>query len=277
LKWEIPQESPQKKEVWMKKAIVAVLLGTLLMSGLLAGCVREGVPGSGDLTTQEFNFSDFTRVEVGSAFQVEIVQADSYRVSVTADDNLFEYIQVSKQGETLKIGLKLLPLRPLFTTLRAEISMPQIYDLDLSGATKGTVSGFSSTENLDIELSGASSLNLVEMSAGDVEFELSGASRVSGDITAGGDARIDLSGASSVQLQGSASDLIINASGASRAALDNFPVANADVELSGASGATVNLDGRLDADLSGASRLSYIGEPNMGDINTSSGSSVSKK
>ena len=261
----------------MKKAIVAVLVAVLLTSGLSAGCVGHGEAGSGNLVTEEFEFSDFTRVEVGGAFEVEIVQADSYRVSVTADDNLFEYIKVSKQGETLKIGLKLLPLRPLFTTLRAEISMPQIYDLDLSGATKGTVSGFSSTENLDTELSGASSLNLVEMSAGDVEFELSGASRASGDITASGDARLNLSGASSVQLQGSASDLVIDASGASRVELDNFPVDNADVKLSGASGATVNLDGRLDANLSGASKLSYIGEPTMGDVRTSGGSSVSKK
>ncbi|MFC1969722.1 head GIN domain-containing protein [Chloroflexota bacterium] len=261
----------------MKKAIVAVLLGVLLISGLLAGCIREGVPGSGNLVTQEFEFSDFTRVEVGSAFEVEIVQADSFRVSVTADDNLFEHIQVSKQGETLKIGLKLVPLRPLFSTLKAEITMPQIRGLDLSGATRGTVSGFSSTENLDTEVSGASSLDMTDMSAGDVEFELSGASRARGDITAGGDARFNLSGASSVQLQGSASDLVIAASGASRVELDNFPVASADVKLSGASGATVNLDGRLDANLSGASRLSYIGEPTMGDIDTSGGSSVSKK
>ena len=261
----------------MKIAITAALVAVFLASFLSIGCVREGVPGSGKRTTRELEFIDFTSVEVGSAFEVEIVRADSYRISVTADDNLFEYIQVSKEGETLKIGLKILPLRPLFTTLRAEISMPRIYDLDLSGATKGTVSGFISTENLGIEVSGASSLDLVEMSAIDIEFELSGASRARGDITAGGDARLNLSGASSVQLQGSAGDLVIDASGASRVGLDSFPVASADVKLSGASGATVNLDGRLDADLSGASRLNYIGEPTMGDIHTSGGSSVSKK
>jgi hypothetical protein len=139
------------------------------------------------------------------------------------------------------------------------------------------VSGFSSTENLDIGVSGASSLDLVEMSAGDIRFAVSGASKASGDITASGDAQLNLSGASSVQLQGSASDVVIDASGASRVELDNFPVNNADVTLSGASGATVNLDGRLDADLSGASKLSYIGEPTMGDIHTSGGSAVSKK
>lgn len=181
----------------MKKAIVAVLVAVFLTSGLLAGCVGGVVVGSGNLDTQEMDFSDFTRVEVSSAFEVEIAQSGSYSVSITADDNLFDYIQVSKQGTTLKIRLEP-ALHYAFTTLQAKITMPQLYGLALSGATRGTVSGFSSTDNIDIEVSGASSLNLVEMSAGDVEFDISGASRVTGDITAD-DADFDVSGASTVQ------------------------------------------------------------------------------
>ncbi|MBA7710270.1 hypothetical protein ES703_119210 [subsurface metagenome] len=238
------------------------------------GCVGGVVRGSGNLDTQEFNFSDFSRVEVGSAFEVEVVQSDSYSVSVTADDNLFDYILVSKQGTTLKIRLK--TAQYIDTTTRAEITMPQLHGLELSGATQGTVSGFSSTENVDIKVSGASSLDMVDMSAGDVQFDISGASKVTGDITAG-DAKFDVSGASTVQLEGSAGDIIIEASGASRLELAAFPVNNTDVKLSGASTGTVNLDGRLDADLSGASKLSYIGEPTMGTINTSGGSTLSKK
>jgi len=264
----------QQKEVSMKKTIVAVLMAVLLTSGLLVGCIGGVVRGSGNLDTQEFNFSDFTRVEVGSAFEVEVVQSDSYSVSVTADDNLFDYILVSKQGTTLKIRLK--TAQYIDTTTRAEITMPQLRGLDLSGATRGTVSGFSSTENVDIEVSGASSLDMVDMSAGDIDFDISGASRVTGDITAG-DADFEVSGASNVQLEGSASDTVIEASGASRVELAGFTVNNADVSLSGASSGTVNLDGRLDADLSGASKLSYIGEPTMGTINTSGGSTLSRK
>jgi hypothetical protein len=258
----------------MKKAIVAVLVAVLLAAGLLAGCVCW-VPGSGNLDTQEFNFSEFTRVEAGSAFQVEIAQSDTFSVSITADDNLFDNIQVSREGETLKIGLK--RAIPSFRTLKAEITMPDLYELKLSGATRGTIKGFSSTEDFDLELSGASSLDISDMAAGDIKFEISGASRVSGDITASGDARVDLSGASKAELEGSASDIVIAAFGASRVELDNFPVNNADVTLGGASRATVNLDGKLDAALSGASKLSYIGEPTMGDINTSGGSTLSKK
>jgi hypothetical protein len=71
--------------------------------------------------------------------------------------------------------------------------------------------------------------------------------------------------------------MVADASGASRFNLDDFTVNNADVDFSGASSGTVNLDGRLDADLSGASRLWYIGEPNMGNIDTSGASTISKK
>ena len=250
-----------------------VLVAALLTSGLLVGC---GVPikGSGNLKTESFDFSDFTRVDVSSAFEVEIVQSGSYSVSITADDNLFDHIAVSKQGTTLKIYLK--TAQYVATTKRAEITMPQLRSLDLSGATRGTVSGFSSTENLDIEVSGASSLDLADISASDVKFDASGASKVTGDITAG-DTDFDISGASTAQLEGSANDIVVDASGASRVRLADFTVNNADVRLSGASTGTVNMAGRLDANLGGASKLSYIGEPTMGTINTSGSSTLSKK
>lgn len=265
----------QRKEVTMKKAIVAVLVAVLLTSGLLVGCQVGVVTGSGNLETENFNFGDFTRVDVSSAFKAEIAQSSSYGVSITADDNLFEYIQVSRQGETLKIGLKTITsLGPV--TLKAKITMPKLRSLALSGATRGTVSGFSSTENLDIEVSGASSLDLVDISSGDTKFDVSGASKVTGDITAG-DADFDIDGASTVQLEGSASNIVVEADGASHVKLAGFEVNDADVSLGGASTSTVNLDGRLDADLSGASKLEYMGEPTMGTINTSGGSTLSRK
>jgi len=259
----------------MKRAIVAVLVVVLLTSGLLAGCTGVIVKGSGNLKTENFNFSDFTRVDVGSAFEVEVVQSGSYSVEVTVDDNLFKYVDVSKSGDTLKIGLNTVTLLGP-TTLKAKIAMPELRGVGFSGATRGTVSGFSSTEYLDIDLSGASSVDLVGMSAGDAKFNVSGASKVTGDITAA-DTEFDVSGASTVQLEGSAGDIVVEASGASRVKLAGFTVSNADVILGGASTGTINLAGSLDADLSGASKLSYIGEPTMGTINTSGGSTLSKK
>jgi len=252
----------------MKKALIiaAIVVAISVTSTMLSLRGWPGsLTGSGNLETEAYAFTDFTRVEIGSAFEFEIEQSSSYNISVTADDNVIDYVQVSQVGQTLKIRLgRVLFLGPV--TLRASVTMPQLHGLTASGASRGDVYGFSSSEDLDITVSGASRLT-GDITAGDVEFGISGASNV----------EFGISGASTIQLEGSANDIDANVSGASHLNLDNFIVNNADINFSGASSGTVNLNGRLDANLSGASRLWYIGEPTMGDINTSGASTISKK
>jgi hypothetical protein len=88
---------------------------------------------------------------------------------------------------------------------------------------------------------------------------------------------LELSGGSHADVEGSASDLTVDASGGSTLDLDNFPVHDADIVFSGGSSGTISLDGNLDADLSGGSRLWYIGNPTLGDIETSGGSSIQRR
>jgi hypothetical protein len=242
----------------MKKAIIiiAIVAAVAVICTLL---ILKGWPGvligSGNLETEGYAFTNFTKVEISSAFEFEIKQSSSYSINVTADDNVIDRVQVSQDGQTLKIGLgRVSLLWPL--TLKASVTMPQLGDLAISGASRGTVSDFTSTEDVDITVSGAS--------------------KVTGNITAG-NVEFDISGASSIQLEGFANDMVASVSGASRLNLDTFIVNNADVNFSGASSGTINLNGRLDANISGASRLWYIGEPTMGTINTSGASTISKK
>lgn len=234
------------------------------------------VVGSGSLDTQEKDFSDFTAIDVRNAFDVEITKSSSYSISITADDNLFDYIEVSKTGDTLTIGLEW-GYNYQSVTLRAEITMPELYELEFSGATHGTIVGFSSSHEFALVLSGASSLHMGDISVGDVEADISGASYLNGNLTANGDATFVVSGASTIELVGEADDLVATVSGASHLEMSEFPVHNAIINLSGASHSTVNLDGRLDAVVSGASHLLYIGNPTMGDITTSDVSTVGEK
>ena len=88
---------------------------------------------------------------------------------------------------------------------------------------------------------------------------------------------LDLSGGSHADLEGSADVLIVDASGGSHIELSEFSVEDADIELSGGSFGTINVSGRLDADVSGGSHLTYIGDPILGDIVQTSGSTVSMK
>lgn len=264
---------------------MAMLVGLLLTTLLISGCrsilvTRNGDTETGETETRQYNFTEFTRVDIGSAFSYEIKQSDTYSISITAPDNLFDDIKVAKEGQTLKVKIEReAPWAPFnlgFETPRAVITMPQLYGLDSSGATKGVVTRFSSTDDLDIRVSGASSVELVAIAAGDTNLKISGASEVTGALNAE-DIDLDVSGASSIQLEGAASDIDIEASGASRLNLAGLTVNNANVTFSGASHGTLNLNGRLDIELSGASELEYIGEPTLGEMDITGASTLKKK
>jgi len=264
----------------MKEAIArTTLIGILIAIILLPGCsatvpIPRLINGSGKIVTKELDFTDFTQVEVGSVFEVEIIESGSYLTSITADDNLFDYIKVSQEGEILKIRLT-----PTYNysgvTLKAKINLPKLSGTHLYGATKGTIRGFQSSNDFSLQLSGASQLNM-DMSAGDTIFEISGATRVTGSLKAH-DTELRVSEASIVELEGSANKVILNASGASKLKLAYFPVDEADVTLSGASEVAIRVGGRLDVILTGASKLSYKGDPMIGNIMISDASTIERK
>jgi hypothetical protein len=268
----------------MKKRIILAVLPVLLVTLLASGCgsilvTKDGETVTRELETRQYNFTEFTQVNIGSAFDYEIQQADTYSISITAGSNLFDDIRVTKVGQTLDIGMEFPGGWALFNfnpRLQAVITMPKLQGLDSSGATHGTVTGFRSNENLDVTASGASTVELAKIAADDVTFDVSGASKVTGDIEAS-NMGLKVSGASTVQLKGLADSLAIDGSGASNLKLADMKVANADVILSGASDATISLDGSLNADLSGASTLEYTGEPVLGTTNITGASTLKKK
>jgi hypothetical protein len=260
--------------VGRRLTIIIVLAVVALLSTITVAC-NGIVSGSGKLETKEMNYTDFTGLEIGSAFEVDITRADSFLVKITIDDNLLDYLDIHQSGKVLHIGLKRSFVYPR-TTQRATITMPVLTELELSGASKGKLTGFSSSNPVEIGVSGASSLKIVDLEAGETEFYVSGASRVSGNIKVT-DSKFDVSGASNIELEGSAEDISIDVSGASHANLDDFTVVSVDVELSGASSATVNVSGKLDATVSGASTLYYLGNPTLGRIEVTGASTLKKR
>ena len=232
-----------------------ILLG-MLMAILLTGCGQSPITGSGNVVTQEEAISGFDKVEVSHAFKVNISQGETFSVVVHIDDNLLQYLEVVKQGSTLKIGLK--TERISRDTIReAEVTMPDLTGLDLRGASQVIFTGFKSTNALNLDLSAASHLR--------------------GDIEAG-DTQLDVSDASQVTLRGSAGDVTMDdVSGASTVDLADFPVVNANVTARDTSVITVNASGTLDVDASGASEVYYVGNPTLGTVNTADDSKVEPK
>ena len=108
-----------------------------------------------------------------------------------------------------------------------------------------------------LEVSGASSGNVSNVKADSLELKASGASKI--------------------KIDGTAKELEGDASGASTIDAESLNVEDADIDASGASNATVSASNDLKVDASGASKISYTGEPKNIKQNSSGASSVMKK
>lgn len=263
----------------MKKKLIAgvALVMMVAIAASLGGCIEVNrVVGSPDIGTKYYDFQDFKQVEVSNAFEVEIDRADTYQVNVTLNENLFEHLDISVSGDTLRIRMKPY-VSFIHTTQKAAISMPDLRNLKLSGATRGTVTGFHEIGAVGLTVSGASHLVINDFITEDsAQINVSGASRITGSMETI-DGNFEISGASSLDLTGSGSDVSLDVSGASRARLTKFYMVDAAVNVSGASEANVEVSGRLDLNVSGASRLTYGGDPGLGRVEVSGASTLSRQ
>jgi len=202
------------------------------------------------------NLSGFSRVDVSDAFEVDIRQSEQYGVVVQVDSELVDDLIIEKSGDTLKIGLDPHRLTNFNgKTLKAEISMPELIDLELSGASRAYLHNLRTDSALRIATSGAS--------------------RIEGQLEVSS-VRFTVSGASDVELSGSARTLTLDASGASEVDLGSFVVGDADAGVSGASEALIAVNDSLRASTSGSSSLRFKGNPKIERMHSSGGSSIKR-
>jgi hypothetical protein len=224
-------------------------LAVVLLAAILGAChLPTSITGSGDVVAVDEQLVGFDRLDVSQAFQVDVVQGDVFRVVLEVDDNVLEHVDVRVSGRTLELGLGFGSYSLTNVTLKAHVTMPALSGVELSGASGVVLTSFESGSPFDADLSGASSLH------GALSSE---------------DARFDLSGASRVELSGSCGKLIIDMSGASSASLLAFQARDVVVDASGASQASVHAGVSLSVDASGASHVSFAGEPQLRSIETS--------
>jgi hypothetical protein len=254
--------------------IAAILAGVSLVS--LAGCIDYNrVVGSKNIETRQFDYSGFKRIEVSYAFKVDVTRSDTYSVSVTMNDNIFNDLDISITGDTLRIGMKSFE-HFVSITQHAAISLPELDALVITGACQAVVSGFQSDGNLDLEVTGASSMESSDLKATDTSIKVIGASHLSGSLITNS-ANFNVTGASNIKLTGSASKMQVDVIGASHAALADFIVGDASVMAVGASTAEVEVHGTLDINISGVSTLVYGDNPKLGKVEVSGVSTLRRR
>ncbi len=199
------------------------------------------IHGNGNNVAQTRDAGKFNSVDVSGAIDVYLKQDSTQSVKVETDENLQQYVEVYENNGVLVVSPKdNYNLDPTHK-IKVFVTAPAFRVIGVSGASTITSENkLVSAESMDIDLSGASEAKV------DIK-----APRINAEVT----------GASTITLRGGTKDLNVVGSGASGAKCFDLMTENTTVDISGASSAEVFASVKLDAQASGASGISYKGNP----------------
>ncbi|WP_455382619.1 head GIN domain-containing protein [Salinispira pacifica] len=235
----------------MKERIVAgnaaaVLLCLLFLlssgesyaSGNSESGLFSGISGSGTVGTEVRELSGFTGVTIAGSGQSHITPGSSFRVEVTADQNLLRYVTTEVRNGVLVLGMKPGITVRRITRLEYRISMPTLAAATIKGSGSISLDSRAEGDRLALSIEGSGSIT-ADVDVKTLVATISG----SGDITVNGKAtgqQIKVAGSGSVDNRGVSSKTV-------------------DVNIGGSGDVWVTCEEKLDANIAGSGNLYYRG------------------
>jgi Putative auto-transporter adhesin, head GIN domain len=235
----------------------ALLFFAVLLSVFAeATYAQTKITGSGQTSTETRSIGRFKSVRISGAFKAILVKGETSALRLEADDNVLPRIETFVEGGILVIKPKNNSWFQNTGPMTAYITFTELEGLDVSGAVSASCESAIETPRFAIDASGASNLRLTLK-----VNELDG----------------DVSGASKINLSGSADRFGLDASGATSLYAFDMRTLRTRLSLSGASKVEISVSESLDVDASGASKVTFRGNPRSQHIDASGASKVRKE
>lgn len=218
----------------MSSIIIIGIVTVLTLSALACGVVGVGgVRGSGNVVTETRAVRDFTGVKLASFGNLHIEYSDEETLRIEAEDNLLQYFEIERDGETLKIksrpGVWLRPTK----SVNFYLTVVQLDTIVLSGSGNIDAPDLEA-ERIAVTIGGSGDIVVGDLNASEIAVKIGG----SGDITTGKcDAKTQellISGSGSVVVAGiKAGSLNLRIPGCGKVTIDEGQVETQTINLSG--------------------------------------------
>jgi len=233
------------------------------------------VKGSGMAVDRNISVSGFHSIDVSGGIDVVLVQGNSEDLTLTAQQNLFEYIKTEVEQGVLKIYTEknIQPTKPM----KAKITFKNLSELKISGG--GDVSGETpvSVPELGVSISGGGDLKTV-INTGKLLCNLSGGgnAQIDGEIK---NYELKMSGGGDIRSEITAGQIICEVTGGGDINLKNREKASeANISING--GGDITLDMKADkvkCSVSGGGDASLSGQATDLDISMNGGGDINAK
>jgi len=216
----------------------------LVIIFLLAGCdALRTVRGTGDITTETREVSNFSAVNLGGIGTVVIEFGDKESLTIEAEDNLLPYLESEVDGGTLNLGMRqgvnVVPTQAIFYHL----TVRSLEEIGVSGLGNIDLPRVEDTQ-LAIRVSGGGNIDIEELQAKNLDVRISGLGDINIDGGSVAEQDIDISGGGNYNARELASEVT-------------------NVSISGLGNANVWANDTLDANISGGGSVRYAGRPQV--------------
>lgn len=263
----------------MKKILlIAVLLGALLSLAAYITCValpltEKTVRGSGNIVTRTMPAPAFDGIVSSRAVQV-IVSDKATEITVSADDNLIDHVEVEASKGKLRVGMD-----NSFRSIADQhvtVTVPdngKIRSFEASSASRITTAVALSAPDFRMDASSAARIEAA-VKADKCSVSASSAAHIKAALSVGS-CTVDASSAAKIELSGTADKLAVDLSSASKLDAEKLVAVDCNVDTSSAAKAEVNCTGKLVASASSGASIRYTGDCQT-ELSKSSGGSIRK-
>lgn len=223
-----------------------VFLATICLVIFASGCVNQG---SGNVTNETRNVSAFNQINSNGDMEVIVTQGNNNSVVVQGDSNLIPNIATNVNNNQLTITNN----NPTSSSRSVKVYIT-VVDLNaIQNSGSGSISGNNLTpKNLNLFITGSGSINLENLVTDSLKVVNSG----SGLLT----------------LTGNVKNQDVTVSGSGQYNAKDLQSNNGTMEIDGSGSATVNVVNQLKIIINGSGQVSYLGNPNIQQQVTGSGS-----
>ena len=208
---------------------------------LIVSCSKEPI----DPIVRSFSNAGFTKIDAGDQHRFSITSGTSFSIVARGEERDINDLLVQNAGDLLKIEYN--RYKPNRKRVTFTITMPSLEGVMLAGQSQATISGFSETIPVTLNMSGQAAC-WIHINAPKFFAQASGQSKIE-------------------FLGGSSTGLETNASGQSEIlAYGLMPVVTATAIATGQSTIKLKVGNSLNADASGQSRIYYQGNPPIKNI-----------
>ena len=225
----------------MTRGPIVVIVVALVAGLFLSACGAE-VRGSGNVTSESRDVSDFDEVVLEGIGNLTIQQTGSETLTIEAEDNIIPYLKTEVEGDRLVIGVE--------DNTAINSSEPINYRLTVKDLNALT-------------LSGSGNIATTAISTDELALTVSGSGNIGAPDTSTDELQVELSGSGSVRAAGKADSQDIDIPGFGSYDAEDLESRETEIDLGGSGRATVNVSDELDVRISGSGSVEYSGDPTV--------------